>query len=146
MLYVEAYYPHKNGGKDLKKLTPDILPEWVGREWYRDMFFAHVSMQYNKKMLYMLKTYNNRGEIVNPTFAGYDFLDEIRDPKWFAKIKKAIGDEPWTIALIRQTHNQLIEGIAKKIANTIIFSVLLFLSWLTVGMTAGIAWFFGFFG
>ena len=88
MLFVEAYYPHKNGGKDLRKITPDMFPEWVGREGFRDMLFDHVTLLFDEKLLYKMKTIN-RGEVINPTFAGYDFIEEIRDPKWFAKNQKS---------------------------------------------------------
>jgi len=155
MLYVEAYYPHKNGGKDLKKLTPDMFPEWVGREGFRDMFYDHVNMLFEEKLLYMLKTSNGRGEVINPTFkVGYDFIDEIRDPKWFAKIKKAIGDKPWTISYVREIRKELWDSSIKRAANltvnviyaTSITGTAFIIYWASVGIQKFITWFFGFFG
>jgi hypothetical protein len=141
MLFVEAYYPKDHGGKDLRRLTPDMFPEWVGQDGFRDKFFDHVNMLFEEKMLYMMET-QYRGKVLYPTWAGYDFIDEIRDPKWFAKIKKAIGSRPWTIAIIRKTNRQLWKA-AERIAGIIEGTIA---NWILAIIAAGIAWFFGFFG
>ena len=78
MLYVAAYYRHKNEGKSLVKLTPEMFPEWVGREGFRDALDYHVGMLFEEKMIYTQEFRNNKGQIdgkvICPTWTGNDFL------------------------------------------------------------------------
>jgi len=157
MLYVAAYYPHKNEGKALVKLTPDMFPEWVGREGFRDALDYHVEVLFDDKMLFFWEMKNHRGQIVGkmicPTSAGSDFLNEIRDPKWFAKIKKAIGDKPWTISYVREIRKELWDASIKRAANltvnaiyaTSITGIVFIFYWASIGIQRLVDWLSSFF-
>jgi len=132
LLFVEAYYPENHGGKELLGLR---LCDFPGHSITKETLDDHVSMLINAKVLTMLQT-RHRGQILAITLEGYDFLDEIRDPKWFEKIKKAVGTDSWTINAMREAHKRL-----RKQADMVIgICVATTVNW-AIGI---IAWFFGY--
>ena len=134
VLFVEAYYPRDHDGKPLEFLRLTDFPE---HSIDKGELKYYVSMLMNEKILDYFPDHPI-GQHLALTWDGHKFANEIRDPKWFAKIKKAIGKRQLTIASIRYTHQQL-----RKHADQI------FVFWSTTafwGIVSFFAWLFGFFG
>jgi len=145
MLFAENFDPADYYDEATREGIRHGSPQYDDFPQYADIVSEH-EFATTHRMLHneqFLTTKSYEGYVFTDlTWAGHQFLNEIRDPKWFAKIKKRIGDKHWCIKTIRVTHTQLREN-----ANQIL------VFWLTAGLTTcfwGIvsffAWLFGFFG
>ena len=135
MLFAENFDPADYYDEATREGTRHGSPQYADFPQYADTVseheFATTHLMLHNEQLLTTKSY--RGYLfTDPTWAGHHFLSEIRDPKWFAKIKKHIGDKHWCIKTIRATHTQL-----RKNADQI------FVFWLTAGLTTGFWWLFG---
>jgi hypothetical protein len=138
-VFIQGYHPDKHGRKTIRFLKP---------EWFSKHKVNKITLDYctdlliEGNILTFHEFYGRGSKHLDLTMEGHDLLDEIRDPKWFAKIKKRIGDKPWTIETIRKTHRQL-KKAANMVAGIIVGTIA---NWILAIIASGIAWLFGFFG
>jgi len=148
MLFAENFDPADYYDEVTREGTRHGSPQFSDFPQYADIVSEHEfatthTMLHNEQLLTM-KSY--RGYVfTDPTWAGHQFLNEIRDPKWFEKIKKAIGDKPWAIKTIRFTHKKLRTN-ADQVFVFWFTACLTTCFWWMFGAVGGFfAWFFGFF-
>ena len=133
LLRVEQHKPWEHGGECLR-LELSSLPQQFQSAGEKELSYHIFTMQKEG----LIDSANpSLGLVGDLTWKGHDYLDEIRDPKWFEKLKKHIDPKrPHTLAYlrkintkIRQAHDQFVIACLVGIMHWIGFSLIAWFWW-----------------
>jgi len=138
LLWVELFRPDIPGDKAFVELRVQDFPKRF--QYMGDIQFLVLKNSLFKEELLETCTYEGV-PFANLTWKGHDYLDEIRDPVWFEKLKKVLDPkQPYTLEYIRKVSKKLREASAQTTA----FWLATVLNWIGFGILVAISNCFGF--
>jgi len=134
LLRIEQYNPREHGGQTLRIQLADLPQRFQSLD--KNILAAHIDSMVREGLIEDANP--GLGIVFGLTWKGWDYLDEIRDPAWFEKLKKRLNPQrPHTLEYIRKVNKKLHEA-----QNQIL------LVWLTTiinGLVVGGLWWLAYF-